>query len=225
MNTFKSLAAAALVSISPAIANAASVTVDNFTSFQTVSSNSTNTPQSDTLADASVWGGNRYIESITLESGASSLNNNVTVVSGIGAISNDVTVKGKNTLSYAGGPADLTDGATNTGIAIFIDSLDGSFDFSLILTDGSANTNTITQTITANGFYAFLFSGFTGVDATDVSSFMVEITSNTSGSDMAFDFIEASDLTPPAVPLPAGGVLLGSILLGGAFVAKRRKKS
>jgi hypothetical protein len=226
MNAFKSIAAAALLSVTPVLAHATSVTIDDFSVDQFVEI--TNGTISDTVSDAGIYGGDRAV-SLTATSGTGNPGNKsaISVFGGEASVGNASGQSSVSDFLYTTTSFDLTDSGSNTGIAINMSSLLGSFDFDLTLTDSLGGNFTSSQTVATNGFLTFVFSNFTtaGVDVTDVTSLLLRITSNAPGSDVTFDFIEASDLTPPSVPLPAGGVLLGSILLGGAFVAKRRKNS
>ena len=89
--------------------------------------------------------------------------------------------------------------------------LDVQFDLTV---DGATSSATAAS---AAGDILFDFADFG--DLTSASSISLTVSGPVS-FDAEFDFIGAAQ-----VPLPAGGLLLGSILLGGGFAARRKAKA
>ncbi len=113
---------------------------------------------------------------------------------------------GRVALTYnangAGLNADLTAGMlVAIRIRLFVDAaaVAGGMPLAVTLTDGSANTFTVTQMLTMSGFQfvQFTLSSFTGVNLTDVDSIVIDADPMASG-DLAFSlFSVVEDLATP----------------------------
>ena len=89
--------------------------------------------------------------------------------------------------------------------------LDVQFDLTI---DGATSSSTA---VSAAGDILFDFADFGNLASATSISLLV---SGPVAFDAEFDFLGAAQ-----VPLPAGGLLLGSILLGGGFAARRKAKA
>lgn len=128
------------------------------------------------------------------------------------------------------GGVDLTDGGTNDAILSTVIFADGASLLEFVVTDSSGMSGTaayqIPTGISASTVASVLFTDFTnGVDFTAIESIGLVLSSTASGSAFSLDLVSAGVSPPPApVPLPAAGLLLGSVLLGGGTLAARRRK-
>lgn len=128
------------------------------------------------------------------------------------------------------GGVDLTDGGTNDAILSTIIFADGASQLEFMVTDTSGTSGTaiyqIPTGISGSTVASVLFSGFTNsVDFTAVDSLLLSMSSTVPGTAFSIDLVSAGVASAPApVPLPAAGLLLGSVLVGGGTLAARRRK-
>lgn len=112
---------------------------------------------------------------------------------------------------------DVTDGGVNDAFSISILFMDGSFDFTLTLDDG---TNSGTSTVSANSSGLHLIdlndAAYASVDLTSIDSINFEATNTEQAADVAIDRIAFT-----VVPEPGSMALLG---LGGLLIARRRRR-
>ena len=102
-------------------------------------------------------------------------------------------------------------------------SSNGSPELTLTISDGEAS-DSVMQTITSGGSYAFLYEDFADIDFTAATS--ITATFDTEGDFTAFSLTqitrEFTDVSPAVVPLPAGiPLMVGALGLFG-FVRSRR---
>lgn len=204
----------------PFAAAAAPITIDGFTVFQEVSAPvNGSTPSSSTVA-STFAGGDRTLTAAGDGSGSSSTRfTQVAVDGGLASIANGPGVTGTGLFEWDLGGLDLTMGGLNDTFVLGVDFVDIATGFDLTV-DGttvssmsSSNTNDILFDFTSFGLM------------TNVNDVSIRISGPVS-FDATFDFFGVDDLQPnvAAVPLPAGGLLLGAALLGGGFAARRKAK-
>ncbi len=103
----------------------------------------------------------------------------------------------------------------NTQFVLDVINVDLNVVFDLTV-DGITATSISTSSA---GNVTWDFSSFAGANLGSASEISL-LVSGPTAFDAEIDFIGAA-----AVPLPAGGLLLGSILLGGGFAARRKAKA
>ena len=216
MVNVKTLALVSAVALAPVAGAAATVTIDTFDTFQQVIDPSGfGLGASDTAAAGEAIGGNRTITADGDGAVFPTLATGVTVTGGTALVSNGSGVTGTGLFAWNAGGVDLTDGGTNTQFVLEVIDVDLDVSFDLTV-DGATVTSTATSTA---GTILFDFADFGGADLTNADSISLLVSGPTS-FDAEIDFLGAA-----AVPLPAGGLLLGSILLGGGFAARRKAKA
>lgn len=197
---------------------AATVTIDNFSTDQSIETVTTGVEVSGTVSPASgAIGGSRTVKAIGNVIG--SRNTEADVAAGSAAISNGSGITGIVTFLWDAGGADLTDGFANTGIDLSILSTDLSVIYKI-----GVNGFEVSKTISSPGTTTFGFSEFVGVDFTNVGSISL-VVSGPASFDSEFDLLAA---TPPAatVPLPGGlGLAVGGFAALGLLRRRRSAKS
>lgn len=220
MLSFRALLVASAAAILPATSFAAPILVDGFTAAQTVSAPDFSPlfPTSSTV-DSTYAGGDRTVTARGDGAAFPGLATVVTIGGGAAAISNGTGVIGTGLISWALGGLDLTDGGLNDTFVLGVNRVDLALSFNLTV-DGVTVSSSSTS---ATGNINFGFASFG--DLTNVPEISLFV-SGPSDFDASFSFLGADDLNPNVspVPLPAGGLLLGSVLLGGAVAARRKAK-
>lgn len=222
MQNIKTLAAVSVAGLIPVAGNAATVTIDSFLTTQIVAA-PTGGGASDTatVSASEAIGGVRTITAAG--DGVITPGNNTTVFvnAGTASVSNSDSVTGTGLFEWNAGGFDLTDGGTNDTFVLQIASVDLNVSFTLEV-DGLSQTSAFNST---TGAVSFGFGAFGDLTSANDISLFVE---GPASFDARFSFLGAEDLepnmTPSAVPLPAGGFLLGSILFGGGIAARRKAK-
>ena len=212
----KTLAIMGAVALAPVAGSAATVAIDTFDTAQlAIDPGGMGFTDTNTVAAGEAVGGNRTItadgDGTLFPVSTTSIN----VAGGNAQVSNSSGVTGTALFEWNAGSVDFTDGGTNRFFVLNV--LDVDLDVSFALTvDGVTSTSIATATA---GAVLFDFGDFAGADLTSASAVSLFVSGPTS-FDATFDFLGAAE-----VPLPAGGLLLGSILLGGGFAARRKAKA
>lgn len=222
MYNIKALTAIAAVGLFPFAANSATVTIDSFDTTQIVAApGGGGASDTATVTAGEAIGGERKITATG--DGVITPGNNTTVFvnGGTASVSNSDSVTGTGYFEWVAGGFDLTDGGTNDAFVLQIASVDLNVSFTLTV-DGTSQTSAFNST---TGVVSFGFGAFGNLMNANDISLLVE---GPASFDARFSFLGAEDLEPNAgpapVPLPAGGLLLGSILLGGGIAARRKAK-
>ncbi|MCQ8186583.1 hypothetical protein [Parvularcula maris] len=218
-------------------ASAATVTIDDFATPQTVTIGADMTMSEGVTGDAaSLLGGVREVtlsnqdgldldlESIfnaqgafgRFESGASA---NGTGIFTTFLLEYDGTNDGSFDTDGLGG-IDLVDG-TNTGFRVGANFVDGVSEITVTVWDGDSSASASFE-LTASGIFTLAFSEFAGIDFTQVDALSVTALNQTAAADFNLDFIETAPLSDIVVPVPGAALLFAGAL--GAYAAKRRKK-
>lgn len=149
----------------------------------------------------------------------------INISGGTAAVSNSDQVTGTGLFEWAAGGVDFTDGGTNDTFVLDIVSIDLGATFALTV-DGATATSAYSTT---TGFVSFDFGAFGDLTSASTISLMV---SGDVSLDTSFWFLGAEDLvadpgnqTVSPVPLPAGGLLLGGILMAGGVAASRKRRT
>ncbi|MFK7754967.1 MAG: VPLPA-CTERM sorting domain-containing protein [Sedimentitalea sp.] len=215
------LTAAMLLGFTGAV-SAASISVDDFSTIQGPVTATGGATETDTQIAP---GGALGDRTITVTNDAGSFGGTTGFITGpainLFGVSNDFQTQGTVAVSYALGGYDLSDSGSNDTLIIGVESIDLAALFTIPI-DGVSSSAGVSMLGTLN----FSFADFVGVDFSDVSDLSFAVGSNgVNAVDSSFTFIGVDDLVPNVVapiPLPAGGVLLLTGLLGLAY-AKRRK--
>lgn len=227
---------AALAMASGGAAMAATITVDEFDSFQKVEDFPDAYPNSSTLVDASVLGGSRKLDVTNTLPGTGDINSaGLTSLASQGGslnFANGPSAKGVGSVTY-GSTGDLGDlyavsGSSMTANPYFLFNV-GTFDnsaqaqfFATVVT--GSGTYTYTEDLIGLGFDPKLrFSEFGGADFSDVQTITFGISTDGAQYDAALDGTLNSIQLVGAVPLPAGGVLLIGGLAGLGALRRRKK--
>lgn len=220
MMSIRTLAVASISALIPAVGFAAPITIDGFTAAQTVSDPDFAPlfPTSSTV-DSTYAGGDRTVTAQGDGGAFPGLATVVTIGNGSASISNGSGVIGTGLFSWDLRGFDLTDRGLNDTFILGVNRVDLALSFSLTV-DGRTVSSSSTST---TGNLTFGFASFGQL--TDVQSISLFV-SGPSDFDADFAFLGVDDLLPNVspVPLPAGGLLLGSVLLGGAVAARRKAK-
>ncbi|OSP54324.1 hypothetical protein [Pseudoruegeria sp. SK021] len=185
--------------------------------------------------EAPVIGGYRDISVVS--SATAYFGSILQVVDGEGSIdlSNTRGVTGSGSVTWDGmgstglGGIDLTDGGSNDALitSIVFSRGSGALTFSAVDTNGVSGmaTYAFNTDISSASPVAFLFSSFSnGVDLTSVNSLTMLMSGIDPAASNSVGSVYAGVAPVPApVPLPAAGLLLGTVLLGGGVAARRRK--
>ena len=210
----KTLAIMSAVALAPVAGSAATVAIDTFDTAQlAIDPAGSGFSDSNTVAAGEAIGGNR---TITADGNGTLFPVSTTTINvggGSATVSNSSGVTGTGLFEWNAGGADLTDGGTNALIVLSVIDVDLDVQFDLTI-DGA--TSSATSASTAGDIF-FSFADFGDLSSASSISLLV---SGPDSFDAEFDFIGAAQ-----VPLPAGGLLLGSILLGGGFAARRKAKA
>lgn len=204
----------------PMVASAATVTIDTFdTAQQALDPSGFGIQSTDTIAAAEALGGMRTITANGNGPTFPSLVTAVNVQGGAGSVSNGDQVTGTGLFEWAAGGFDLTDGGTNDTFVLQINSVDLNVGFELTVDGSSASSAFNSNT----GNVEFSFGAFGDLTSANDIALLV---SGPEAFDASFSFFGAEDLIEnpvvATVPLPAGGLLLGSVLLGAGYVARRK---
>lgn len=217
MFNVKTLAIMSAVALAPVAGSAATIAIDSFDTAQlAIDPAGAGFTDSNTVAAGEAVGGQRSITADVVTNAqnlpvAATL---VNVANGSATVSNGAGVTGTGLFEWNAGGLDFTDGGTNAFFILDVVDVDLDVQFDLTV-DGSTVTSVSTSSA---GTVLFDFADF-AADLTSVSAISLFVSGPTA-FDAEFDFIGAA-----AVPLPAGGLLLGSILLGGGFAARRKAKA
>lgn len=222
MLDIKTLAVVSAAGLIPVAGSAATVTIDSFLTTQIVAAPAGGgVSDTATVPAGEAIGGERTITATG--NGVITPGNNTTIFvnAGTASVSNSDSVTGTGLFEWDAGGFDLTDSGTNDTFVLQIASVDLNVSFTLTV-DGASETSAFNAT---TGAVAFSFGAFGDLtNATDIS-LLVE---GPAAFDARFSFLGAEDLEPnatlSAIPLPAGGLLLGSVLLGGGIAARRKAK-
>lgn len=214
------------VALFPLAGTAATIQIDSFDTAQAVIDPSGGIfGSTSTIAAAEALGQMRTITA----SGDGTLfpvsTTTINITNGTAAVSNSDQVTGTGLFEWAAGGVDLTDGGTNDTFVLDIVSIDLGATFALSV-DGTTVTSAYSAT---TGFVSFDFSAFGDLTNAFAISLLV---SGDDALDTSFSFLGAEDLvsgpgnqTVSPVPLPAGGLLLGGLLMAGGVAARRKVRA
>ena len=221
MVNVKGLLLVSAVALAPVAGAAATVTIDSFDTAQfVITPSAPGFDASSTVAAGEAIGGSRTITAAGNGTLFPVETTTINVGGGTASVSNSDDVTGTALFEWMAGGFDLTDGGTNDTFVLDINTVDLSVSYDLTI-DGitsSSAANAMTGTV------EFAFADFGNLaDAGSISL----LVAGPASFDASFSFLGAEDLiaNPSAVPLPAGGLLLGSLLLGGGFVSRRKAKA
>ena len=213
----KTLAIMSAVALAPVAGSAATVAIDSFDTAQlAIDPGGVGFTDSNTVAAGEAVGGQRTVTADGNGTLFPVSTTSINVANGSATVSNSSGVTGTGLFQWnVASGIDFTDGGTNSFFVLDVVAVDLNVQFDLTI-DGA----TVTSVASASaGTVLFDFADFAGADLTSASAISLLVSGPTS-FDAEFDFIGAA-----AVPLPAGGLLLGSILLGGGFAARRKAKA
>jgi len=219
MFNFKTLSMVAAVALAPVAASAATISIDSFDTPQTaITPAGSGIGTSSTIAAPEAIGGQRTI-TVTGDGDLFPIvTTSINIAGGNVSISNSEGVTGAGLFEWTAGGVDLTDGGTNDNFVLEVNSVDTAVSFDLTI-DGYTASHTAVSTSDDVLFDFMSFGDLT--DANEISLLVY----GPAAFDANFSFLGAEDLTAnpvSPVPLPAGGLLLGSILLGAGFMARRK---
>lgn len=123
--------------------------------------------------------------------------------------------------TFTGGPIDLTSGGLNNGLRLKYTNNSTNLGILITATDSLTNTFSVAGAVGFQGSftnYDLLFSQFTGVDFSSISSVEYQFNQNVADGDTNINFVAAT-----AVPEPL--TILGTLLAGGIGVVMKKKKS
>lgn len=220
MFQLKTILVAGAVALAPVVSSAASITIDSFDTPQiAISPSGAGIGASSTIAAPEAIGGSRTITADGDGAFFPILTTAINVAGGTASISNSDQVVGSGLFAWDAGGTDLTAGGVNDTFVLVINSVDLGVTFDLTV-DGVTSTSAFSA---ATGDVLFDFAAFGDLTSANDISLLV---SGPAAFDASFSFFGAEDLidNPVApIPLPAGSVLLGSLLLGAGIFARRRK--
>ena len=226
MVNLKGMLAISAIALTPLAASAATISIDDFSTTHGPQSAAPGTTSSSTQIAPGGAIGDR---TLTATAEAGSTGNTTGLITGpvvdLLGVSNDFLSQGSVTVSYDLGGLDISSSGTNDTIVIGTNSIDlsGGALFSVAI-DGVVSS----AGVLAAGILNYSFADFVGANFSSVNTLSFTVDSNgTDAVDASFTFIGIDDLEPNVspVPLPAGGLLLGSLLLGGGFAARRKAKA
>lgn len=240
-NLSYALVVGASFALAASAATAATVTIDDFRTAQSVSAPPANgVPSSSTInaPGAAAVGGHRTM-TVSRTSGPNAVTLEVDTESQIVDFSAASRTRGTATISWFGDSSwtgvDLTDGGTNN--AIFVRTVFADAELSLVwtVTDTAGHTGSLTYKLSEDvdfddeGTYVdfdFVFTSFSGnVDFTSIKSLSLTLSSTAAAPDASFQLLYAgpTDDFVPVVPLPAAGwMLIGGAAALGAVGRRRR---
>lgn len=203
------------------VAEAATVTIDTFTTRQSVTAPFAGASSvSSAIAAAEAIGGQRKITAVRTTPAAATAQTARTNVTAVGdgeaLVSLAAQTHGYSVFEWSLGlPYDLIDGTNNRiDLAVLDADLPG---ISLTL---SLDAVSVTKAVAGTGTLSFLFSEFAGANAGAVDKILLRV-----NGPLDFDFamgpIVATGDTP-VVPLPATGLLLAGAMGGVAALRRRR---
>ena len=212
----KTLATIGAVALSPVAGSAATVVIDTFDTIQlAIDPTGDGVLDTSTAPAAEAIGGSR---TITASGDGAPFPVSVTAINvgnGIAAVSNSAGVTGTALFEWNAGNVDLTDGGSNDSILLSV--IDVDLDVQFDLTINGVTSSSVAASEAGQILFSLADFGDLSNGAGEISLFV----SGPTAFDAQFDFIGAVS----EVPLPAGGLLLGSILLGGGFAARRKAKA
>ena len=224
-------AVAVLVGMSCSAAVAATFTIDDFTTGQGPLNATSGSPASSEVAGGGILGGAR--DMLVQSDGLNTTTGFVT--SGELEFSNEINTTGTVSLFYDGagtpgagiGGVDITDDGANDRFVLGILASLGVMDLSITVSDTSANTATVTETVSGvinpPGVtpITLAFAGLIGdiVNLTEVDSLLVVFDTDQQATDATLQFIG----TDTAIPLPAPVFLLLTGMAGLAYVGRKRR--
>ncbi len=218
MVTIKTLAGAAAVAMMPMAGMAATVVIDSFDTAQlAIDPAGSGVSASNSMAAGEAIGGTRTITADGNGTLFPVSTTSINIAGGFAEVSNSNNVNGTGLFEWNAGGADLTDGGLNDTFVLYVNSTDLGTQFDLTV-DGVTST----QTASSTGNISFSFAGFGDLSSASMISLLV---SGPTAFDSSFTLLGAEDLepNPSPVPLPASGMMLGGLMLGAGFVARRRK--
>lgn len=222
------LGAATAIALVALPASAATVVVDDFSTYQApITTDKSTFPGgvSSTASGAGILGGTRQLTVISKQNGGG-FTTSAAVSGSMSVFSNSPIGYGEVELGYGTvsplASFDLTGGGNNAFVLRVLSS-DLGVDLSITATDGQNRSSVLNGVIGANvsnQSQKFFFTGFSGTaDLTDVASLQFRFVDSDGNSDFVLDKIATAD-----VPLPAGGVLLVSAL-GAIGIRRARRKA
>lgn len=223
MLNVKTLSVLSAIALIPVAGNAATVAIDSFTTTQgAIDPAGGGLGTTSTVSASEALGGTRTITANGTGGLFPLVTTTISVGGGTASVSNSDQVVGTGLFEWAMNGEDLTDGGTNDTFVLQVVSADlgGSFELTV---DGLSSTSTYNP---ATSTVSFSFGAYGNLSSANAISLLV---SGPTSFDTSFSFLGAEDLVPNTpvspVPLPAAGLLLGSVLLGGGIVARRKAKS
>lgn len=227
MVNLKTFGAAAAVALVPMMGAAATISVDDFSTFQVASAPGLGSLGPNSVATAPAGSiGDRTLTASGNGVNTPGSSTDILISGGIGAVSTSAGVTGQGRFTWDAGGIDFTDNGTNDTFVLDIVTLDLGANYEL----GLNGTVVSTATVSAASNILFDFADFDMADLMNANTISLFV-SGDDAFDTSFTFLGAEDRVPPsvvvppsAVPLPAAGFLLLAGL-GGMAGLRRRKKN